>query len=233
MGTDREETAALNNAAWCAAVCRAHGRPVAQASGLWFCRGPTPRFYPNAVSVARAADPAEQAAFIADLRRRDPDPDFSVKDSFAALDLSAAGLTPLFEARWLWRDPGAGGAIDQDRWRRVRDPRTLGDWETAWRGGDPVGPRIFRPELLSDDRIAVIGEFGPAGVIESGGIACAAAGVAGVGNLFGQRGAAIEALAALFPTLPLAGYEAGDALRAAADEGFAVLGPLRVWAERS
>jgi hypothetical protein len=68
---------------------------------------------PNVVTVERAANTAEQAAFIAELGRVRPDLKLSVKDSFACLNLRMAGLTPLFDARWLWRDEDAAvAAVD-------------------------------------------------------------------------------------------------------------------------
>ena len=33
---------------------------------------------------------------------------FSVKDSFAVLELAPLGLRPLFGAEWIWRDPSLG-----------------------------------------------------------------------------------------------------------------------------
>jgi hypothetical protein len=153
MHDARDEVAARNNAEWCAAVWRSQGLPVEQACGLWFCPRPTPQYYPNVVTVDPAADAAEQTAFITDLGRAEPDLKISVKDSFACLNLHPAGLTPLFDARWLWRDDNASGVAGL-RWRRVDDESGLAEWERAWRGGAETDPRIFRPALLSDRHAA-------------------------------------------------------------------------------
>src|ERR1700727_695882 len=99
----RDETAALSNAEWCARAWRSHGLVVEQAHGLWFCRGPAPQFYPNVVTVDRAADPGAQAAFIAELAGATRT-GVSVKDSFERLDLAPMGFQILFEARWLWSE---------------------------------------------------------------------------------------------------------------------------------
>ena len=52
-----------------------------------------------------------------------------MKDSFARLDLHRHGFRLLFEARWLWREPGSplppAAALD---WRVVDDPEALDAW---------------------------------------------------------------------------------------------------------
>ena len=228
---ERDEIAALNNAEWCAAVWRSHGLRVERTLGLWSCPDPTPRFYPNVVTVERAASPAEQTAFIERLSRDSPDLSLSVKDSFSCLDLREAGLTPLFDARWLWRDGhGASGDIDKSRWRQIGDARDLAHWERAWRGADHDTRPIFLPELLLDGRATVLGEFDSDGAILAGGVVYAAAGVLGITNVFGSRDRFLRAVASLYPASPLVGYETGDDLKAAEEAGFQVIGPLRVWA---
>ena len=102
MTTREAALGARNNALWCDAVCRAHGRPGEFVAGLWLNRQPVPRFYSNAVTLS-PKDPAGQRAWVAHLMTRRPS--FSVKDSFAALDLSDLGFDVLFEATWLWHDP--------------------------------------------------------------------------------------------------------------------------------
>ena len=230
MPDERDEVAARNNAEWCAAIWRSHGLPVEQACGLWFCPRPTPQYYPNVVTVERAADTAEQTAFIAELGRVKPDLKISVKDSFACLDLRMAGLTPLFDAHWLWRDENAAPAVAEGlRWRRVDDERGLADWELAWRGGALAGQRIFHAELLSDQRAAFLGGFDAADTMLAGGIAYRAAGASGITNVFGSRRQFMSALASHLPGHPIVGYERGDDLKSAEGNGFQVLGPLRVW----
>lgn len=226
----RDEIAALNNAEWCAAIWRSHGLPVETAQGLWFCRRPTPQYYPNVVTVELGADPLAQTRFITDLRRADPDLDLSVKDSFACLDLKAVGLRPLFDARWLWRAaPSAGTGDETLDWRRIEGEPGLALWERAWRGEDQNSERIFRAELLEDRHVTVLGGFDAAGILGSGGIAYDAAGVLGVTNIFGSRRRVLNALRASAPGRPVVAYEAGGDPASAQSCGFEPLGALRVW----
>src|SRR5262249_40110433 len=176
--------AARNNAEWCAAVWRAHGLPVEQAHGMWFCPYPTPQYYPNVVTVDAGAEPTKQVGFIAELAR---DLHLSVKDSFSCLNLSVAGFQTLFDAHWLYRGqsrpPVAASTLD---WRRIANEQGLALWERAWRGTDPDHRRIFRAELLEDQRVCVLSGFDEMGMIRAGGIAYNAAGATGVTNIFGS-----------------------------------------------
>jgi len=94
---------ASNSVAWYESMFRAHGRGGAVSDGMWTSRGVAPPYYSNAVTLS----PAETAAQIETLRglaaalaRA-----FSVKDSFAVLDLAPLGMRTLFDAQWIVRDP--------------------------------------------------------------------------------------------------------------------------------
>jgi hypothetical protein len=231
---ERDEAAALNNAEWCAAIWRTHGLPMAQTLGLWFCPGRTPQYYPNVVTVDRAVDPTDQTAFIADLAQSRPNMNLSVKGSFACLDLRKAGLTPLFDAHWLWHDNTDKPAVMEElNWRRIDDERSLAAWEFAWRRGTHAVERLFRPPLLAEPRVTLLGGFDGADEIRAGGIVYEAVGALGVTNVFGSRRQLMQAVASLLPRQPIVGYEQSDSLASAERCGFQRLGPLRVWAGSS
>ena len=233
MHGTRDAAAALNNAEWCAAVWRSHGLPVEQTLGLWVCARETPQYYPNVVTVDLATDPRLQEKLITDLVRSHPSLDVSVKDSFASLDLRAAGMAPLFDARWLVRSARVEGAVDATlQWRRIDDEPQLAAWETAWRGVGP-SPRIFRGPLLLDPGVIVLGGFDQRDAIQAGGIAYDAAGALGITNVFGSRQSFIQALGSMRPERDMVCYAAGNDIRSAVQGGFQALGPLRIWARRT
>ena len=91
--------AVANNAAWCDAVCRSHGYPGEFAVRTWISRRHDLPFYPNAITLSPEATAADTQA------ARAPDRAYSVKDSFARLDLAPAGLAPLFDADWIAWEP--------------------------------------------------------------------------------------------------------------------------------
>ena len=186
-------------------------------------------YYPNVVTVDAGAEPTRQTGLIAELAR-DGKLNRSVKDSFSCLDLSAVGFQTLFDARWLHRRQStpsvAARALD---WLRIGNEKGLAAWERAWRGTDPNPLRIFRAELLEDQRACVLAGFDGMEMIRAGGIAYNAAGATGVTNIFGSYSEFLNALVTLFAPIEIVCWERGRDLTLAVDLGFTVLGGLRVW----
>jgi len=116
------------------AVLAPHGVVGSVAHGVWTSHDDLPPYYSNAVTVA-PGPVDEQAARIEELAATLHRP-FSVKDSFACLDLTPLRFRPLFEAQWIWRDPDAPSPptprIDVD-WQSVATAGELEAWEAAWR----------------------------------------------------------------------------------------------------
>lgn len=233
--------AVRNNAEWCDAVCRAHGRPGRFEHGLWLNPAPVPAFYPNAVTLT--ADGLE--ATLQALERLRLPGRWGVKDSFATLDLAAHGFDLLFEARWIHLESTAPvPAVDPGRaWRTVRTPEELEAWEAAWSGLPPGArtrpdARVFPPALLQEEGVAFFWA-GAGSRPLAGGIASFASGVVGLSNTFRVEGApaALDAellanIRSRFPGQTLAGYEHGEALDTWRALGFQAGGPLRVWLRR-
>ncbi|MFD9477607.1 hypothetical protein [Streptomyces nojiriensis] len=222
--------AAMNNAAWCDAVCRAHGlTPGYDGERLWFSTRRTPPMYPDAVTL----EPAVPAGSVV----RDADtasPGCSVKDSFADLDLAGDGFEVLFEAQWIHRPAGAPlpeaeGEAAGLEWSEVSGAEELAAWEAAFDGGESVeGDGLFRPALLDEGVVFLAGRA--AGRIVAGAVASTGGDVVGVSNLFGAAWAGVlGAVSARWPELDVVGYEHGEDLEAAVRGGFAPIGPLRVW----
>jgi hypothetical protein len=205
--------AARNNAEWCDLVCRTHDIRTAFTSAVWFADRRTPLFYPDAVTLAPDAQPGDVLSAI------DTSPGCSVKDSFATLDLTPYGFHVLFDAQWIERPPtpAPGGPL----WSTARTADDLRPW-----------PTTFRPALLDHPDVAILAADGFA----AGAIANRSATVVGLSNLVAPtmpvedawRGA-VATIVALFPGLPVVGYERPADLRPALSAGFVTTGPLRVW----
>jgi hypothetical protein len=231
--------AARNNAIWCDTVCRAHDRPGEFHETLWFTRLGTPRFYPDAVTIAGAEAAPVQLEAIAGLIGATRQREWFVKDSFHSLHLNSLGFEPLFDAEWI-----ALGAARPDLKQNLPEYRSImvtGEagliaWEQSWAGKQVNAnsePRVFMPGLLADTNVVFVSIQGDGG-IAGGGILNRGAEVVGVSNLFGSRiDLVYRSLAAMageiFPGLPLVGYESGKELAAAKLAGFETVGPLRVW----
>jgi hypothetical protein len=232
--------AAENNARWCDAVCRAHGCPGEFQEGLWVNLLPVPPFYPNAVTTDERAVVAQLQQIQRITARLGSG--WGVKDSFRTLDLVPLGFRPLFDATWIYRAADLallGRAPCGVRWDRIPSaPGPLAEWETSWRGGPHTAKsRQFPPALLHEEGVAFLAaRRGGVGPIVAGAIVNRTGEVAGLSNVFAQDGdlagcwtGCVALASALFPGLPLAGYEQGAQLDAALAAGFEPLGSLRVW----
>ncbi|WP_224369211.1 hypothetical protein [Hyalangium versicolor] len=235
-------SAVANNAAWCDAVCRAHGRPGEFSRALWLNRTTVPPFYPNAVTLT----PDDVALQLEEISKLDVPGGWAVKDSYAALDLAPRGFSELFTAQWLVlsRDVPAPASVSGARWLTIRDETMLAAWEAAWRGPqgehrlDPAHA-IFRPALLDDANTRIFAAHHGEALV-AGAIAYQSAGVVSLSNTFLVEGASealrMEMLAhvtAAFLGLPLVGYEHGDELSTWCTLGFEPLAPLRVWLKKA
>lgn len=241
---DRITAAARNNALWCDAVCRAHGKPGEFHAAIWLNRHGTLPFYPDAVTL-EPGDMPGAFDLIADLVGRDGNRGWAVKDSFCELDLSPLGFATLFEACWLTRDASPTGEAAENSWSEntwsenswsiVRSGDELLAWETAWAGPDSHLPlRLFDPELLSDPDI-VFALSARDGVVR-GGVLYRGAGVVGLSNIFSppseNESTRLELAgfaAHVFPGHPLVGYERGEDLTASCRARFSAIGDLRIW----
>jgi glutathione S-transferase len=97
----RRRDAARNNAEWCDAVYRSHGRSGIFNEAIWFSRAKPIRFYANAITLAGPDRAAEQLRCIQDLVADRIQRPWAVKDSFSTLDLTALGFRVLFDAEWI------------------------------------------------------------------------------------------------------------------------------------
>lgn len=237
--TMRRQTAGCvaNSLGWYEAVLRPHGISGAITRGVWMCRQRVPPYYSNAITLD-SSDPAAQTEVLRDLAE-DLDRPFSVKDSFAALELAPLGFRPLFDAEWLWRDPSPGLPADGRRdleWRRVTSDEELDQWEAAWRAnGSPADTRVFLPDLLtSGDVVLLAGHQGDR--IVAGCAANHTPGVVGFSNFFAEdadrepvMASALGAVMLLAPGVAVVGYDSGDDLAQAKRLGFHTVGALQIW----
>lgn len=229
--------AAINNAQWCAAMCRAHGGRSHLSASLWHADQAMPAFYPSAVTLRSTAQ--AQAEILRRLASARLPAGSTVKDSFAVLDLGEVGFAPLFDATWLWRPADAPtGEAGEVQWRRVADEATLARWQAAWSPDASASP-VFVPALLQQSEHSILAGW-RGGLIVAGCVASHSKSVIGLSNWFavGAPDAAQEtamlrtclaAIAQWHPELPVAGYESGERLARFQQAGFAPIGPLRVW----
>lgn len=224
-----------NNVHLCGAVLAPHSLSGTIVDGMWTAAGELPPYYPNVITVSSHGAQG-QIRTIEGLARALAFP-FSVKDSFAALDLGPLGFRSLFTADWIWRDPSPLPApADSGPWQAITTADDLAAWETAWRdGGSPADQRIFLPGLLDNDMVTVLATR-RGGRIVAGCIANRSGDVVGLSNFFAiadewklHLASAVAAVADVAPGSAIVGYERGDTLDAMSSLGFERIGRLCVW----
>ena len=220
--------AARNNAEWCHAFSGTYGIDGLFHAGFWSSPVRTPPLYPDAVTLLPDVSVEHLLSSV------DTTGGCSVKDSFACLDLGAAGFEALFWAEWVGRRPAHGQLAARPGWSAVTTVPQLRAWEECW-GVLPSGPGFFRPALLQIESVAVLGRW-DGGRVVAGAIANRSAAVIGLSNVFDAAGDLVSAWAeaahvasTLWGDMPTVGYDAGDSLDAPLKAGFERIGELVVW----
>jgi hypothetical protein len=219
--------AVLDNARWCHLVCSMHGITGRFDDDAWVSARRTPPMYPDAVTLT------DDVSAEALLSRVDRTAGCSIKDSFSALDLRAAGFAVLFDAQWLWRPAGSPPAASALWWERVEEPDDL----RAWTIEHAVGS-TFSPALLDEPSVTILAARDRDATLMAGAVATEGDVAVGISNIFGVGAeptfaeafaGAAGAIAERFPDRPIVGYLSTDLLGAAAAAGFETIGALRVW----
>jgi hypothetical protein len=243
MNPSKTELAVLNNTRWYEAMFAAHGLASATDDRVWRSHEIPPPFHSNLVVLSPTTTQADIEGYAAEIERRPRPAGWSLKDSYACLDLASIGFFVLFQADWIWRDSlltNAPRLNSHFSWTKLATPSSLAEWEKAWSGDtrnetEVLQTRQFPDSLLgSSDHAFFAGRL--QGKVVAGGIANRSPGVVGLSNIFSPRefledtwSALTTSISAAFPGTPIVGYERGTDLEIAGNAGFAPIGKLRVW----
>lgn len=237
MRNDLVALAARNNALWCDAVCRVNGKAGEFRNDVWLNRYGTPRFYPDAITIADSGTDPDIIEVLTDLFDSSPGRGWAVKDSFSRIDLGKSGFEPLFDAQWLrLEETSETHLVRTSSASLVRSEAELRVWGRAWSGVDAEPDSCpFKPALLADPDIVFV-SLERDGAIRAGGILNRGAKVVGISNVFADAAFTdaiwqelTAAAAGAFPGLPVVSYEHGQELETACRNGFEPIGPLRIW----
>src|SRR5689334_11827470 len=99
---EKLQKAILNNNELYEAVFSAQDVNFNRTHSAWYSLEKTPPLYSNLVTVSDDWKPDEIFGLIDDNFKRENWESWSVKDSFAALDLKGYGFEKLFEANWFY-----------------------------------------------------------------------------------------------------------------------------------
>jgi hypothetical protein len=220
--------AARNNAEWCDAFCRTYGIAGHFRADSWSSPVRTPQLYPDAITLV---PDVEVELLLSDI---DTGHGCSVKDSFADLDLTAAGFRVLFRAEWLLRRPSDAPAASEQPWSFLTTGEELAEWESTW-AESPETTSVFRPALLRNQAVHVLARY-DGGHIVAGAVANRSATVIGLSNVFDAAAdlesawhGAAEAAISVWGPMPVVSYDSGSSRDAANEAGFDRIGELVVW----
>ncbi len=221
--TDRRAVmAACNNADWYAMMWDIHGLRYQRTPDAFCAIDPPPPYH----SWGTLTSPTAQVDDLFAPYRTHPH--FGLKDAFNQRDWSDYGLTPLFQATWIWAAPTFDAPTDG--WDQIATRDELAKWETAWGAGSPTNTQQFPPAILKRQDVRLWGRRSEQGY-DAGVIANLSVDCVGLSNSFGDDMAAAAAtLCGQFGAgRPIVGYERGRDLDAARSVGFVETGLLTVW----
>ena len=219
-----------DNISWCRTICASHHSEERNSESAWANLAPSPPYYPNIITRRPNAQ-ADVVQLVQEVRQNGNSGSWSIKDSFADLDLSSLGFSAMIEGRWFGRIPPRRRDASEHVWETVRQPEQLLSWEQAW--GGSAEERIFKDSLLNDRRIR-FWVMQRQGDIGAGCITFSSGSVTGLSNWFSIRGESVfdlgimSAIADTRAGTPVVCWAADDAANFLGS-GFTPLGRLQVW----
>lgn len=237
---DKLRKAIRNNCGLYEAVFSSRGIGFRSTGSVWYSTVETPPLYSNLITLSGGWKPDAVFRGVDHNYEKEGWEKWSIKDSFAALDLSGEGFTRLFDARWLhleaarFKPAGEGRRL---RYEIVKDEGALSAWRAAWDSDERLGRMIFDARLLDVPRVYFVAGYGEHG-IESGCFINQTDDVLGVSNFFSRGGEAAhwsDMIGFVFDAIrpaDLVGYERHETADKLHALGFESVGNLTVWLKK-
>jgi hypothetical protein len=223
---------AANNADLYQAVFRAHNIACRRTADSWISNSQAPPYYSNFVTLS-VEDDGKLLSQISKLQL-ELKPPFTVKDSFAILDLAKLEFDVLFDATWISRSSTREAGKLPHGWRQIFSEVDFERWRIGWTKSSPTNEHVFIPKMLFDPELIFFARE-EKGTFTAGCLANRSANVIGLSNMFYPAvdtdcfNQAVVCIESISHGLPIVGYEHGEALQLAHSAGFQTVGPLRVW----
>jgi len=227
-----------NNHGLYEAIFASHGIRWNKNASSWYCIEKVPPLYSNLVTRSAAWRPDGIFRSINNSFENEQWENWSIKDSFAALDLGSHDFIKLFDAQWLYleaRQFKPEKKIAGIRHELIKDEDALCRWRKAWDADEALGNRIFRPGLLRDPGVHFVAGY-VAEKIVSGCLVNKTDNVLGISNCFcanediGYWSEIIRFIHASIEYTDIVGYErSGHLVTRLRATGFEAVGNLVVW----
>lgn len=235
--TPKLEIAIRNNNDLYVAIFEPHQIESHLNRAIWYCLQKTPPLYSNLVTISRDWRPDEIFRRIEERFKIDGWEDWSVKDSFAALDLTKLNFRRLFDAKWLYLQAEkfeSAGTNSMIKYKFIADNVELSKWRIAWDANERLGIEIFDQKLLDNAKLHFVAGYESEAII-TGCLVNKTGDVLGISNFFapdtgtGYRSDLIQFIHESIEFAGLVGYERNDIADNLQSLGFEAVGNLTVW----
>lgn len=202
-----------------------------------YCLEETPPLYSNLVTLSENWQPDEIFRQIDENFRKESWSEWSVKDSFACLNLAKFGFDKLFDAKWIYlKSEKFNSALQNSnlRYEIIEDEKNLARWKLSWHQNADLGNIIFTPDLLKNENVLFVAGSENNKIV-SGCFVNQSDDVLGISNFFAPDEKAVH-LSGLINTVfdfkgkkDIVGYEKDYLKNRFGEIGFEEIGDLTVW----
>lgn len=229
-----------NNNGLYEAVFSGHNIKFQRTDAIWYSLEKTPPLYSNLVTIAQDWRPDDIFSDIELNYERAAWEEWSIKDSFGVLALSAYGFAKLFAAQWIYlaaADFSPAGAQEKLRYELADNEAALAAWRIAWDADEQLGQEIFARDLLHNPRVRFVAGYKGERIV-SGCLVNRTDDVLGISNFFapGQEmrywSDMIGFIFASIACLDIVGYERPEVAQGLREIGFEPIGNLTVWLKK-
>ena len=238
---EKLRTAILNNNDLYRAVFKPLNIKSCRNDSIWYCLEEAPPFYSNLVTVSEHWKPDEIFQTIDKNFKDENRNEWSIKDSFAALDLSIYGFNKLFDANWIYLEAANFTPLKTAanlHFKVVKNEKDLSDWRIAWDSNEDLGKQIFHPDLLNDSKIHFVAGYKNEN-IECGCLLNETENILGISNFFAPEktievwSETIEFVFDSIKAADIVGYERNPLTAKLKTFGFEAIGDLVVWLHKN
>lgn len=237
---DKLQKAIHNNNGLYEAIFSNHHMKFGKTDSIWYSLENAPPLYSNLVTISKNWRPDDIFRSI-DLKcEREAWGQWSIKDSYAVLDLGEFGFTKLFDACWIYLEAANfRPAVDsrQLRFEIVNSEEALSAWRLTWDSEERLGKEIFDSKLFDNKRVYFIAGY-KAEQIVNGCFVNKTDNVLGISNFFSPNegvdhwSAIISFIFSSIEHSDLVGYERCEQADKLQSLGFESIGNLTVWLKK-
>ena len=154
--------AILNNNALYDEIFAFRNNIFQRQDSAYFTLEKTPKYYSNLVTIDENWN-SDQIFRAIDRKFEDENwTEWSIKDSFAVLDLEKNGFSRLFEAKWFYLEPEnfiPSERKENLRFKVVKNEEDLKLWRRLWDSDEKLGNEIFDSKLLENPDLFFIAGY--------------------------------------------------------------------------